>query len=281
MSPVRRLIESLIQRCDHWYRSDNWWLGKLIELRGNSYTCDGLTFSLDNPRIATRLKSRFFRGDYELDERRMLAQHLEPELPAIEVGACIGVLSCMTNRILKKPEQHVVVEANPYLIPTLEANRDRNGCRFKVLNRALAYGKPHLAFSLHDLFVGGSVQRQTSEQVEVVTTTVREILDDHGFDVVNLIVDAEGAEVDLLKHEAELLKTRVALLIVEVHARIVGEPVIISLIEEIKALGFTLVDSSGITLYDSACVFVNHSIRRANTDVYAADTSGGNEMMVR
>lgn len=130
---VASSARSLIHR---WDRSVKWLLGKLVELKGNHFVSDGLTFTLDNPRISTRMKSHFFRGDYEDGERRMLARFLDPGLPTIEIGACIGIVSCTTNRRLENPERHVVIEANPYLIPTLEANRDRNGCRFTIVNRA-------------------------------------------------------------------------------------------------------------------------------------------------
>jgi len=259
-SPARKILESATRHFDRWYHGDNWWLGKIVELRGNLYSYNGITISLDNPRILTRLKSRFFRGDYERDERRMLPLYLRRELPTVEVGACIGVVSCIANRLLERPERHVVVEANPYLIPTLEANRDRNGCRFTVLNRALAYGSPSLAFAIHELFVGGSVQRNTSECVDVATTSLREILDTHGFDVVNLVFDAEGAEVDLLEHEAELLGKRVATLIIELHGRIVGESAIGRVVERLERMGFTLEERSEGSLYDSTCVYVNRSI---------------------
>lgn len=86
--------------------------------------------------------------------------------------------------------------------------------------------------------MGGSVQRKTPEQVEIPTTSLQTILESHGFDVVNLIFDAEGAEVELLEHEADLLKTRVARLMIELHGRMVGESAILRVVERLESLGF-------------------------------------------
>jgi hypothetical protein len=47
-------------------------------------------------------------------------------------GGCIGVVSCVINRVLQEPSRHVVVEGNPYIIPALQCNRDFNGCSFQI-----------------------------------------------------------------------------------------------------------------------------------------------------
>jgi FkbM family methyltransferase len=205
------------------------------------------------------VKSRFFRGDYEQDELRMLALHLERSLPTIEIGACIGVVSCQTNKLLDDPTRHVVVEANPYLLPTLKTNRDGNGCHFEILNRALAYGSPTISFSIHELFIGGSVQRPTDEQIEVPTISLAGLLGSCGFETINLILDAEGAEIDLIEHEATVVAKHVARLIIEVHGRIVGEEQVASLMEKLERLGFERVEVSRGRIYDSIIVYINKS----------------------
>ncbi len=71
---------------------DNRWLiGRLVELSGNRVTVDGLTFSLDNPLIKTRDKSTVCAGRHEAPERALVHAHLAPGLPAIELGAGIGI----------------------------------------------------------------------------------------------------------------------------------------------------------------------------------------------
>jgi 16S rRNA A1518/A1519 N6-dimethyltransferase RsmA/KsgA/DIM1 with predicted DNA glycosylase/AP lyase activity len=74
-------------------------------------------------------------GVFEKHERETIKRCLDPNLPVVEVGGCIGVVACTTNRLLQEPSKHVVVEANPDLVPVLEANRQLNQCEFVVLQR--------------------------------------------------------------------------------------------------------------------------------------------------
>src|ERR1044072_4533763 len=122
-----------------WVWNDHWWIGKLVEIRGNRVMVDGCEFGLDSPAISTSHKSRlFFDFVYEAPEREALRRDLNPELPVVDFGVSIGVIACLTNKKLNAPREHVVVEANPDLLPLLEENRDRNGCKVSILHRAIA-----------------------------------------------------------------------------------------------------------------------------------------------
>src|SRR5579863_4607697 len=99
-------------------------LGKLAERFGDIARSDGLTISMDNPLLPARFKGTILLGWYENDERGMIQRNLPNDEPVIELGASIGVVACAANRRLLSPDQHVVVEASPELIPTLKKNRD-------------------------------------------------------------------------------------------------------------------------------------------------------------
>ena len=51
----------------------------------------------------------------------------------LELGAHNGIVSCLLNRGLKNPENHVVITDSQYT-NTLIKNRDNNGCKFTVLS---------------------------------------------------------------------------------------------------------------------------------------------------
>ena len=61
-----------------------------------------------------RYRSCFMRGSYEHEERELIRRWLKPEDHVIEFGACLGIVSCVTNKLLKDKTRHVVVEANPF-----------------------------------------------------------------------------------------------------------------------------------------------------------------------
>jgi FkbM family methyltransferase len=206
-----------------WVWEDHWWIGKLVEIRGNRVILGGCEFGVNSPAILTSHKSRlFFDFVYEAPEREALERYLNPELPVVEFGASIGVIACLTNKKLRDPQRHVVVEANPDLLGLLKENRDRNGCSFSILHRAIAYGKDETAFHQNKDFLCSSVQLSSSKSVTVPTASFQEIVDALDYGHCTLICDIEGGENDLIEYELNLISTRVATLIIEIHEKVLG-----------------------------------------------------------
>lgn len=221
--------------------STRWLLGRLVEIGGNHVTVAGLTFSVDNPLITTREKSQLYLGFYEEPEIALAHRHLVRGLPVIELGGGIGVVACVINRRLEHPGDHMVVEANPHLIPTLETNRKLNRCEFQIRNAALAYGDGEIELAV-DSFVTSRVGATGSRVALVPTTTLAKLLEESGFARINLVADIEGAEADLLEREGTLLRDRVQTLILETHPRYTGVERTARMLDSIQALGFTEVD---------------------------------------
>lgn len=256
---VGGLLTTLKERSVSLWRGDdvNWkdnsWnrcVGKLIELQGNVVKIDGCKFSVDSPAIPTHLKSCFSSKRYEAPEREALKKFLDPKLPVVEFGGCIGVVSCLTNKKLQAPEKHVVVEANPDMIPLLEKNRDRNRCHFTVLHRAIAYGSNEITFYRNDVFLSSNVRNAWGESpdraVRVLTISLRNILDELGFGRCTLICDIEGAEFDLVQHEADVLRQSVVSLMIEVHDWIDAE-LAQSMFSKLQEISFNPVYKKGGT----------------------------------
>ncbi len=195
---------------------DRWLLGRFVELRGNKGTLDGCTFDLDQPVIATFLKSRFLLKSWEEEARYLFKKYQPTDLPLIELGASIGIVSCITNKQLADPKAHIIVEANPNLLPILEKNRVQNACQFNVLNKAVAYGAAEVHFNLNDRCNEGHLST-TAEGITVPATTLQEILDTGGFTKANMICDIEGAELPLVENEGQVLSDHFNWLIIEVH----------------------------------------------------------------
>jgi FkbM family methyltransferase len=227
---------------------DNWLYGKLVELRGSIVHIDGCSFNVNSSVISTRLKSRFLFNNYETPEREALQLFLDPTLPVIELGGSVGVVACLTNRKLSNPGQHVVVEANPALVPLLEENRDRNKCGFTVLPRAYAYGRDYVLFHSNVTnFLGSStltysdaeaIAGEVVNDVEVKTISLQAIMDQYGFDRCTLICDIEGGEAELVEHESALIRDKVATIIIEVHAGFIGEDTTRDMLVRLESLGF-------------------------------------------
>jgi FkbM family methyltransferase len=181
-----------------------------------------MTFDLgmffENKNLRALLKN----GQYENKEIWMVEEYLDPELPVVELGGGLGVVSCVINRLLARPEHHIVVEANPYLIELLEENKKRNGSQFEIVPRAIGYSAQMIIHcSNRNPCLGNSFQ-QHDKQVNVKTTALRNLITKYDFRELSLVSDIEGAEAALFTNEIELLAERVKLLIFEAHPEYVG-----------------------------------------------------------
>ena len=226
-----------------------WWregepidLGKLVGRPVPVARLDGCRFFLDAPEVSEDLRYLLLSGKHEAPERTLAKRWVDASLPLVELGASIGVVACVTNKSLVDPTRHVVVEANPKLIALLHRNRAVNGCHFTVRHRALAYGDSVVRFHVAEQAISSSIHLPTKEAAVVPTTTLSAVLEEHGFGRCSVICDIEGAEMDLVEYEASVLAARVAMLILEIHPRKVGDEAVARLRHQLRQVGFEEVD---------------------------------------
>ena len=209
---------------------------------------DACRFNLD--RIADfPTKVELIMNKYEAPERRAVARYIRPDLPVVELGGSLGVVACVTNRLLKNPAAHVVVEANPLVIPQLELNRALNRCQFEIVNRAIACKMESVAFFRPSSDVSSRIHVTTvgdQEPVTVQTTQLSDIVRDRGFTRFNLICDIEGLEYDLVCHEMDVVKNADTI-ILETHARFIGEDKCRLMMSSLKDVGFRIVKEIRVT----------------------------------
>ena len=211
--------------------------------RANSryFYIDGCKFNLRNVNNET-MRLSLLTGVYEESERRAIAKYLSPDLPVIELGGCIGVVACITNRSLRNPSAHLIVEANPLAAEQLHLNKVENGCGFTLINRAVDYDSSTVTFRPSSDFCGNSVDRDGDlSPVTVETTQLGQILNQQGYERYTLICDIEGREYDLVFREGDHLK-KADLIILETHARMIGETKNAAMMDRLGELGFTLVE---------------------------------------
>ncbi len=242
----RRLLAAARQRWLDWRSRDHWWLGRIVELGGNTVSIDGARFFVGAPVIGTAAKSHLLLGDYENGERAAITRLLDPSLPVIELGGCLGVVASLTNRRLLRRDRHVVVEAQPELVPVLRENRDRNGAKFEIVHAAVAYGCETVEFHEGGHFLSGRLSRRAGRRFTVPAVTLAGLLDRFRFDRCTLICDIEGAESDVIQKDRAALEDRVATLIIEWHPYVTGAEGVASLRAQIEAAGFIPMYEAGI-----------------------------------
>ena len=70
---------------------------------------------------------------------------------------------------------------------------DLNRYMFTIVPSALAYGAETVSFTVVKHFMKGRIQEVGGEQVTVRTVTLGRLIDQRGFEAINLISDCEGA----------------------------------------------------------------------------------------
>jgi len=234
-------LRCTIRAIDRYRRSAGW----LVERLGDRVRIDGLIFSTASPLIARGLKGELLLDRHEAAERRLLERWLRTDLPVVELGGAMGVISCLTNRRLARPRDHVVVEANPGIIPLLERNRDLNGCRFRVVNKALAYDTETVAFGVNPRFTASRIGG-AGTTVAVAATSLEAIVAEAEFDQISLICDIEGAEAALVERELDTLHRHVRTLLVEIHPYLIGQEAAAWINRALEGAGFALRDRAGM-----------------------------------
>ncbi len=208
---------------------------------------DGCKFNIS--RVPnTPIKLELLKGRYESFERQAVQKYVKANLPIIELGGCLGVVSCISNRLLKDPGAHVVVEANPEAIPLLEENRLINDCKFSIVNSAIAYGGKVIKFQPDRDMRGSSLSREgDSAPVTIDTIRLKEIVDEKRFASFTLICDIEGHECELVEHEPDVVRMADTI-ILETHARMIGEKKNEIMLQRLKDMGFQIADTDAFVL---------------------------------
>jgi FkbM family methyltransferase len=185
-----------------------------------------------HPAVPPEVKARLALRLYERAELRMVHADLRTDLDVVELGASIGVLSRAIARRLAPGRRLVAVEADPDLAPALRANLAEVRDRVAVVTAAVGYdgttAELHRGPTSTDARVGAPAPTAaaTGPSTTVTATTLAALLAEHGVDgPYVLVADIEGAEAELLRHDAAAL-ARCVQLIVELHdTEVDGEPV--------------------------------------------------------
>jgi len=193
-----------------------------VARNGPVYRYHGLAVSI--PRDAElSVANALLRGKYEREEAELIAAHLPNDLPVIELGGSLGVVSRLIRSRLAPHMRHLIVEANADLVGICRTNAaaEAPDGRTEVINAALFYGGPVARFRIgrephaNSLDTGAGEGRVVEVPAVTFAELVRKIGDPPS---VALVADIEGAELDLFRNDGEALRS-VRIAIVELHPR--------------------------------------------------------------
>lgn len=241
--PIRQPLGRFLAPIDHYFMRPI--EGLIFDLKGGLFRADGCTFAIPKHLTSRSYRACFLRGDYEEEERALIKAFLRPEDSVLEFGACLGVVSCVTNRLLRDKTRHVVVEANPKLVPCIYRNRELNKAGFLIEHCAVS-DKHEETFYLHPAFiVGGTSQRKTDLPERLPGRSLRELDARYG-PFTALIIDIEGSEIDVFESSRNVLE-KYRLVIVELHPWAIGGPAVQRCRDILSEAGLRHRESVGMT----------------------------------
>lgn len=241
--PLRKRLGNMLGPVEH--RVIKPIAGLVFDLKGGRFRADGCVFDIPKHLTTRAYRSCFLAGDYEEDERGLIKRFVRPGDAVLECGACLGIVACVTNSLLRDKRRHVVVEANPKVIPALYRNRELNKAEFLIEHCAIS-GKSEETFYLHPQYiVGGTSQRPTELAVRLPGRSLRELDSRYG-PFSTLIMDVEGSELDAFEAAGDLFQ-HYRLVIVELHPWAIGEPAVQRCRDILAGAGLRQVGCAGIT----------------------------------
>ncbi|MDP9127011.1 MAG: FkbM family methyltransferase [Pseudomonadota bacterium] len=192
-------------------------------------------------------------GRYEKAEISLLGG-MRPDHTIVEIGANIGVLArhAFETR-LADGGKYVCVEPNPESLQALAANMSRAHTtypsrNFEIINAALCPPESNgqtADFCVRPNLSSGLLQHLKSSKNEVtipvLTRSLSSILKEHAPKGATLIMDAEGAEIDLLTRDAGAFGN-IHQIAIELHnPELTGRAVTqADMIDQFGALGFAV-----------------------------------------
>jgi FkbM family methyltransferase len=196
---------------------------------------EGCVILTRGPEVAPAVKARLRWGFYERSEMKLLGPYLRTDLDVLELGSSLGVISSHIARRLEQGRRLFCVEANPKMIPLIEANLRENApdVAWRVLNYAIDYDPSndsvrfvtdadHVTF--HIASDAGS-NHGCDDLIEVPTTRLESLLRLCDIEEYVMFSDIEGAEGGILAHDEEALRG-CRQLIIELHESQAGAEVL-------------------------------------------------------
>ena len=243
---MKEILKELLVRDNYKFKNIKYTLsGIFFTIFVKKYKKDGVILHVPFDMTDFRFRGRFILNKYEVEEAEHLYKYLPKDAKVLELGSCLGYVSCLINKKLKNKTDHVALEANPNLIPWIEKNRATNACSYSIENSIISKQEEN-TFYIHDLIVGGSTKRKTPNKVTIKGVTIEFLEKKHNIEFDTLVMDIEGGELGLLKDFQDRI-SKFQRIFMEVHpfANILTKEEAKECEDILLKLGFTLLVRDG------------------------------------
>ena len=172
----------------------NLYKGFLFTILNSKYENNNIVLYYSKKLFSLPNRSLFYDKKYEFEEEYFVKKYISKNDIILELGACFGYISCLSNSLIENKSKHFVLEPNYYLLPYLEKNKKTNDCDFQIINKVISKKKKIKLF-LNNSILGSSLVIKTNNSIEVDGITLEELQAQNAIIFDTLIIDIEGAEL--------------------------------------------------------------------------------------
>ena len=199
------------------------------------------------PRISSYIAYLVVNDAYEHGDIALIRRYVRTGKKSLVLGAGMGVIATALAQQTDQPV--VVVDANQDVCDFVASTALLNEVQLDFIHGAIVPGRCSgtVDFTVSEEFWASSLRQDTykaEKTVRALIISVDALLTTHTPSV--LFVDIEGAKVGLFPNSMWI---GIQQLFVEIHRPNIGGEAWASVIADIHALGFKMVDSSGLTCY--------------------------------
>ncbi len=168
---------------------------------------NGVKLNINFPKgheISKQVIGSIIDQEYEFPEMQILKNTLEPTDKVLELGTGLGFNAIFASKVVGDTNV-LTYEANPNLIPVIEANKGLNCCTFPVINKILSHDrmKKTVNFKQTQVFWTSSVEinndHDVVKSISVETENINDVILANNINY--LVVDIEGGEFDIFNDE--------------------------------------------------------------------------------
>ena len=222
---------------------------KIPDLRWRGYS-----FFVNRPRPNKTMVASIFFGFYESAEIRLIHKYFKGNTDVVEAGGSLGIVSSHICSLLGTGKKQVVIEANPFLKDTIQANLGQFGSNnFKVVSAAIGYDSNEISFTISDNNTESRVNNSGSisgKDYRVPALPLAKVLQMESIRDYALVSDIEGSEIGFLVNDADALQ-QCRQLFIELHNTSYRgvDYSVDQLVDLILKTGFKRVDNEGPVYY--------------------------------
>jgi FkbM family methyltransferase len=168
--------------------------------------------------------SRYYPGDYEVENYSFLQQQVKTGMHILDIGAHIGLFSACSSQLAGSTGKIICFEPTPGTYSILKNTLRLNHCANVIARQAAVSDKEGTAtfYVSHTAGCNSNslVKNKSGNQLsayDVQLVTIDSIVAEYGIHPALIKIDAEGAELDVLKGGIKTFKNIKPVLILGLH----------------------------------------------------------------